>query len=439
MSKVDIKILKKQVLALSYLNDSVTKEVLYGGGAGGGKSFLGCLWIITMCVNYPSSRYLIGRAKLSTLKITTLKTFFEVVSLLGIGSEINYNKIEKLITFSNGSEIVLKDLFLYPSDPDFDELGSLEITGYFIDECNQVTEKAKKIVSSRCRYKLTEYNLIPKGFLSCNPAKNWVFKSFYLPSKNGELEEKKKFIQALATDNRHLPPSYLDSLRDLDDASRERLLYGNWEYDDDKAKLFDYDALNNIFTNTHVSKGVKYLTVDVARKGKDLTVIVLWDGLRVTDIITEEKTNISLLAERIKGISDKYSIPMRNIIADEDGVGGGLVDVLNCTGFVNNSRPLKENNKVPNYNNIKSQCYFTLAKKVANSEIFSEVRTLKESIIDELSSVKVKGIEKEGKIMINSKEEQKNIIGHSPDYADAIMMRMYFELKSSKSWLDEFI
>ena len=31
---------------------------------------------------------------------------------------------------------------------------------------------------------------------------------------------------------------------------------------------------------------------------------------------------------------------MSNIVVDEDGVGGGVVDILKCNGFVNNSRPM---------------------------------------------------------------------------------------------------
>ena len=157
-----MKLLIKQEFATFYLNDTTTEEVLYGGAAGGGKSAFGCLWLISMCQNYPNTRWLMGSAKLKTLKETTLNTFFELASKLDIGDEFNYNAQSNVIYFNNGSEIILKDLFLYPSDPNYDSLGSLEITGAFIDECNQFVYKAWQIVKSRIRYKLTEYDLIPK-------------------------------------------------------------------------------------------------------------------------------------------------------------------------------------------------------------------------------------------------------------------------------------
>ena len=67
-----------QQLAIEYLFDKKTKEVLFGGAAGGGKSWVGCAWLLLLCMKYPSTRYLMGRSKLDALKKTTLNTFFEV-------------------------------------------------------------------------------------------------------------------------------------------------------------------------------------------------------------------------------------------------------------------------------------------------------------------------------------------------------------------------
>ena len=75
-----------------------------------------------------------GRSKLDSLKKTTLNTFFEVCEAWGVvsGKHYHFNAGSNIIKFYNKSEIMLKDLFLYPSDRNFDNLGSLEITGAFI-------------------------------------------------------------------------------------------------------------------------------------------------------------------------------------------------------------------------------------------------------------------------------------------------------------------
>ncbi len=197
------KLTSKQWLAIEYLTDSTTTEVLYGGAAGGGKSYLGCAWIITLCTSYDGIRCLIGRSKLDNLKKTTLNTFFDVCSQWGIEANVHYkyNASSNIITFYNGSEVILKDLFQYPSDRNFDSLGSLELTAAFIDECNQITEKAKQIVSSRIRYKLDKYNLIPKILLTCNPSKEWVYTNSYKQHIENRIPEDRKFIHSLVTDS----------------------------------------------------------------------------------------------------------------------------------------------------------------------------------------------------------------------------------------------
>ena len=60
----------KQTIALDYLQDNKTTELIFGGGAGGGKSVLGAYWVLKMCLKYPFTRWVIGRNSLKTLKET---------------------------------------------------------------------------------------------------------------------------------------------------------------------------------------------------------------------------------------------------------------------------------------------------------------------------------------------------------------------------------
>lgn len=422
-----MKLLKKQAHAVFYLNDKVSKEILYGGAAGGGKSALGCLWLIEMCQKYPKSRWLMGRSKLKSLKETTLNTFFELTSDLDLSNQFNYNAQTNIIYWNNGSEILLKDLFLYPSDPNFDALGSLEICGAFIDECNQVVHKAWQIVLSRCRYKLKEFDIIPKLLGSCNPSKNWTYKEFYKKDKDNTIDDTKKFIQALPTDNPHLPKSYLESLLSLDKVSKERLYFGNWEYDDDPATLIDLDSISDYWGANHIiAEGVKYMTIDVARKGKDSTVFRVWHGWKCIYRYSIDKSSLTVVVDKAKELQRTYGVSNSHTIADEDGVGGGVVDFLYCQGFVNGSKAL--NNE--NFSNLKSQCGYHIASKIVAREM-GEVVTdtiVVERTSEEMEQVKQKDIDKDGKVALISKDVVKKMIGRSPDEWDSIMMRYYFEL-----------
>lgn len=420
--------LPRQVESLMHLAiDSPVEQVLYGGGAGGGKTRFGCMWQIQRRLKYAGTRSLIGRSKLDTLKKTTLNTFFETCADFGLLADkhYNYNGQTNVITFFNGSEIVLKDLFAYPSNPNFDSLGSLEITDYFIDEVAEVTEKAVNIVHSRCRYKLNEFNLIPKGFLSCNPSKGWLYNEFYLKYRNNELPVHRAFVQALPTDNPHLPQAYIESLRRLPEYDRKRLLEGNWEFDDDSDKLFATDNLLRMFRN-ELLDGTKYITSDIARFGKDRTIICVWNGLTLIELKMLHKASIDEVVNEIRNTAKNHNVLLQNVVCDEDGVGGGVVDYLKCRGFVNGSKA-----KQPQYQNLKSECYYTLAQYIEENKLTIFVNDKKEQIVRELEMIKRHRADVDGKLQVTPKDQIKLREGISPDIADAIMMRMFFELNKS--------
>lgn len=427
--KINLEFTPKQSTAIRYLFDNETSEVLFGGGAGGGKSYFGCSWIIDACLKYKGIRCLIGRSKLDNLKKTTLNTFFEVCADWGMkaGKHYDFNGSSNIITFFNGSQVMLKDLFHYPSDPNYDSLGSLELTMAFVDECNQITNKAKAILSSRIRYKLDEYGLIPKMLMTCNPAKNWVYDEFYLPNKQGVLPKHKKFVQALASDNVHISKHYEEQLLKLDEISKQRLLYGNWEYDDSEDKLIEYNAILNMFENTTLDGGDKYISADIARFGKDKTVIIYWNGFRAEKIKVLDTNTITEAANEIREIQRTEGVPLGNIIVDDDGIGGGVRDILRCKGFVNNGKVINGEN----YQNLKTQCYYKLAEHINAGKVYLQTNNtqIKDYLIKELEQVRRDKIDKDTKLAILPKEKVRQIIGRSPDYSDALMMRMYYSLK----------
>lgn len=428
----------KQLIAFNYLTDHETNEILYGGAAGGGKSHLGCSWIIYCCIAYPGTRYLIGRAILKTLKESTLLTFFKVCKEMGLrkGREFNYNSMSSVITFFNGSEVYLKDLFAYPSDPEFDELGSTEFTAAFIDEASQITQKAYNIVMSRIRYKLDEFGLIPKILIATNPTKNFIYMEFYKPATESRLQKYRKFVPALVVDNPYISKHYIDNLKKLDSNTRERLLFGNWEYDDDPSRLFEYDKILEMF-NRYIKNEVgdkKYLTVDVARYGQDRTVIMLWFGFQVLKIMHFKEQSLKQTRIVIEKLMAEHSIPITRVVIDEDGLGGGLVDEIGAKGFVNNSKQiLKSDNqfKQTNFSNLKSQCYFMLADYVNQGKIgiSCEDIEVKRMLVEDLEQIKKKDPDKDGRLQITPKEDIKENLLRSPDFSDALMMRMLFVLK----------
>ena len=416
---------KEALIALQV--DTDINQLLYGGGVGGGKSFLGCDWQIKRRLKYPGTRGLIGRSELKKLRLSTMATFFELCNMYGLmaGKHFTYNGQDHVINWYNGSQTILMDLADMPSDPEFQRFGSIEITDYFVDEAGEVSEKCIAILASRVRYKLV-YDK-PKGLLTCNPHKGWLYREFYDAKRNGTMRNDREFVQALPTDNPHISSTYLKSLELLPEVDRKRLLEGDWDYDETKDRLYEYDDLLRCFRlpNNDKSNNDKYITADIARMGDDRTVIVLWNELHAQKFIVLKHKQINEVVDVIRQLAESNGVRLSNVLCDEDGIGGGVVDFLRCKGFLNGSKAVRDN-----YMNLKADRYFKLGELISTNAITIEP-THKDTIIKELEMIRREKIDSDGKLRVTSKEELKKRHGISPDFADAIMMRSFYELKKN--------
>ena len=429
--------------------------------AGGGKTWLACEWLLTNCYIYPGTKWFMGRNELKRLMASSYVSFTKVCKYHDIPKEdwkLNgqYNYIE----FKNGSRIDLLDLAYKPTDEMYERLGSLEYTGGFIEEVAEVKFKAFDVLKSRIgRHLNKELNITPKMLLTCNPNKNWLYRVFYKPWKKGILEDKYAFIQSLYKDNPFTAKEYEEALSDITDYStKQRLKHGNWEYDDDDNALLTYDAIQDLFTNTLEENNTKYLTIDVARFGKDSLIFKFWKGYDCYRIEKRNKQGIDVTTTEVKEWVRQERIPMSHVGIDEVGVGGGLLDNLHgARGFIANSSALEnpdaKKTKIvrngtilfatprENYASLKDQCGYMLAsiieerKMRISAKIDSEMR---ECIEEELGQLKRKDADKDGKLKLIPKDEIKENIGRSPDYLDTLMIRMMFDLIATPVYNQNF-
>lgn len=433
---LNLKPSKKQFEAYSKLNNSTTKEVLYGGAAGGGKSWLGCEWLIINCLRYPNTKWFIGREELKRLRSSTYQTLLKVRQHHGLPQDYwRYQGQDNFIEFPNGSRIDLLDLQYKPSDPMYERFGSLEYTGGWIEEGGEINFGAYDVLKTRIgRWYNTEYNLLPKLLVTCNPKRNWMYDEFILPYRSKTLPQHQAFIEAYVTDNPYIDKEYIVNLKNIkDESKKERLLHGNWDYDNDPTRIYSDDGLDNLRTNEFIQPtGKTYITCDVARFGADKTVIMVWDGFVVVDIYVADQTGIDEVILTIRQLSNKYNVGRSNVVIDQDGVGGGAVDVLRAKGFTNNAKAIVNKFKNENYRNLKSQCYFKSASRVNDFGIYlSPIVANKcyKELKEELAAIKQDNPDSdENRLGIIKKDKIKESIGRSPDYADCFMMREYFEL-----------
>lgn len=441
------KVLNKQLQAYNRLRDRDTRFILYGGAAGGGKSWLGCEWLLQCGYNLPGTRWFIGRNNLKDTRESVVVTWGKVAKAHGF---TEYKTNDHGISFHNGSEVIFLDLTFYPQkDPYFERFGSKEFTGGWIEEAGEVNHGAFDTLKSRVgRHLNAEHNLPPKILLTCNPKKNWLYKQFYKPWKAGTLPDDMAFIPALPKDNTYLTSDYMAALRSITNkVRRERLLYGNWEYDDDPDALILYEAIQDGYNNDHVStSGERFLTVDAAAQGSDLFRVAAWGGFAIIEHSSMPKSGGKEIIDLINSMRRKHGVRPGNVVYDADGVGafiggkGGFI--VGAKAFHNGASPLPEIQedpetgkktvvKKPNYENLKTQCSFHMARRInAGGYWFKAVTdpTDQETLTEELEQVKERDSDKDGKIRLKRKEDIKADIGRSPDFSDVIMMREYFEL-----------
>lgn len=453
----------KQHLAWEAWNSPEIDDVVYGGMAGGGKTWWICEALMTSALRWPDTRYFLGRKELRTLMQTSFVTLTQKVFKhhgLKNGKHWEFNGNRNEIKFYNGSQINLLHLGYQPADPLFDRFGSHEYTQGGIDEASECPFKAYDVLKSRVgRHKNRELNIKSKLGLTLNPSQDWPYRIFYDPYKKaGRISNVKKplvsvrgmaegeqvdrtfvFIEAAYKDNPYVAEEYKRNLATINDpVLKARLMMGDWEFSSAIDVLFDAAAIADLFTNKVPRSTDRYLTVDVARSADDIVLTYWkgWDAFRIELIHTTGRmVPIHETADRVRTALSNYGIPREHCLIDQDGVGGGVFDLVpGCVGFSGGSAPfgvIGEKDTREKYENLKTQCLYHAADKARNRQMAVSEPNLevREQMAADLQQFKRRDSDKDGKLKAVKKEDIRQALGRSPDVGDTIIMRSYFDLR----------
>lgn len=433
--RFDTKGNKKQLEASRYWLDKTTNIIVYGGSKNSGKTYLLISLIFGDAFTKPNTRYFIARKTGADLVKHTIPSIYEVFDHWGITENMyKFDGKNNVWTLYNGSKILFIDCSYKPSDPMYERFGSQQYTRGAIEEAGEFSREAMaNLFISIGRCKNEEYKMTKKLLMTCNPSKNFLYEDYYIKHKEGTLSSKKKFVQALPQDNTTMTKDYYEGLLDmLDENGIQRLLYGNWEFDDNPMALFDYNKILGLYTNEYVKPtGKMYMTCDIAYEGSDIFTIAIWNGFVLEKIIAIDKINEVLVSNKIHELRLRYGVPISNVIYDADGTKKFIINSAkegNLKGaiqFRNNRRAYGKEN----YANLKVQCYFKLAEYVDKGLIYVADRGNKDELIKELEQIQKLPLEDDGKIRLEKKSDLKLRLGRSPDFADMMMMRMFTEVK----------
>lgn len=224
-------------------------EVLYGGAAGGGKSYLKRVSAIRWCVEVPGIQVYFFRRTLPDLRDNHLRgpTSFQVLLDPYLQSgHVKGPSQENEFRFWNGS---ILHLCYCDSENDVEKYRGAEIHVLILDELTHFSEYQYRFLRSRVRIAGLEIpekyrDRLPRIEAASNPGSighAWVKRTFVAPKPEGEIwktpaEEggmHRQFIKARLLDNPHLTkddPAYADRLRGLGSDSLVRaMLDGDWD------------------------------------------------------------------------------------------------------------------------------------------------------------------------------------------------------------------
>jgi phage terminase large subunit len=159
-----------------------------------------------------------------------------------------------------------------------------------------------------------------------------------------------------------------------------------------------------------------------------------------------QKQDTAVTSLKARDIAREEAIAYSHCLADEDGIGGAVVDNnKGFKGFIANSAALDNpvTHQPENYANLKAQCSYKIAERINTHQIAVDIQpedfksevpgityqVWKDQLIEELEQIKSKDIDKDTKLRIISKEDMKEVLGRSPDFYDTLMMRAYYDYK----------
>ncbi len=225
MTELRLKISPRQHQFISATAD----EVLFGGAAGGGKSYGQIIDALRFALKYEGSQQLILRRTFPELDKSLIRTALSIYPR-GI---YKYNSSSHILTFTTGSII---DFGYCDSENDVYKYQSAQYDVIRFDELTHFTEQMYIYLMSRVR----GANGFPKQVKSStNPGgvgHSWVKERFIDIGAPDTLHTTKAgtriFIPSKVQDNHFLlsaDPDYIKRLENLSENDKKALLYGDWD------------------------------------------------------------------------------------------------------------------------------------------------------------------------------------------------------------------
>jgi phage terminase large subunit len=199
-------------------------EIGYGGARGGGKSHWAVAQLTDDCLRYRGLKCLLLRKVGKSNK----ENFGDLIRRILKKKRVSYRyrQHEGLLTFANGSRIILGH---FQNESDIDAYLGIEYDVIAVEEATTLTLSKYTSIRTCCRTSLPNWR--PRMYSTTNPGglgHAWYKARFIDPFKRGE-QTTTYFVPATVSDNRFVNKEYAAVLDSLIGWQKEAWRNGNWE------------------------------------------------------------------------------------------------------------------------------------------------------------------------------------------------------------------
>lgn len=225
-------------------------------------------------------------------------------------------------------------------------------------------------------------------------------------------------------------PKYMNRISSGGSQSTINDIRGVWRDVDDTGALITAADMERFFNNSPQITGVRVGGGDIALRD-DWFVMWAMDGWHIIDVEAARWLTSEEVIPRIRTFMKRNNIPDENFAFDVNGIGNWIKqseEMRHCFAF-DNKAPAKDKTT---YTTRKSECAGILIDKFQNGQIsidesvartlFSEKRlqfSVEERLMRERLALKWRDTETPRTLI--KKVDMKNIVGHSPDFIEALI------------------
>ena len=447
---VTVRLTPKQSQAFRALMDKnlAWLALMYGGAKGGGKDFLFCIWVKCFCEYLiqtfglkPSQDPLpvgfIGRKRSIDMKTTTLEAWKRIIPR----DHYRFHDDHREIILFETVKIHCGGL----DDPKrVEKFNSAEYAFFALNQAEECEREEVSVLRGALRLKFNGIQPVYRELYTANPADCWLKTDFV---DEDTRQPGHMFVPALYTDNPHLPDNYAQTLEAAFRYNQPLLRAykeGDWQ---------GIQSLNTLITSNMLSelKGIvrhqpvirRIVACDPSLGGDECPIGLIENGK-----VKEKKTLIGerdpmKIAGEIVTMMNKHRTPSL-AIDYSGGLGAAIASRVKEIKpgariySLNSSEGASDDER---WNNLRTEMWWDLMMKIQDKKIpYPEDEELRR----QLTSVRFKVVNSNGKVALEPKDDTKLRLKRSPDDADMFVYGNFklpstdpiLEAEGSDRWAD---